>query len=447
LAATRPADRAGIDATPAPETELRAGTWTAPNAGVLLPLTLFALALLVYGLINNGKAVNLDYFVPLADSFLHGRLDVTEHPPWLNELVPFNGLFYVVYPPAPALLLLPFVALFGPGFDQGGASLLIGAANVALMTNLLQRMGFSGRTWVILSVLFGFGTIMWYSAQAGSSWHFAHICAIFFLLLAIRDAVTGGPTWRMGLFLGLATLSRLPVVMATPFFLAAIAYWTTRSTEKEGETPQPVFGTVTVEEARARVSEIDRPTFLRLAFWFFAGLLIPLWLYLIYNLARFGNPFTTGYDLIPGLLQEHQYRYGFFSIHSTGRNLFALLLQPPRQVDDFPWLKPSSLGGLSLLLTTPAVLWAIRSRAPNWFNLGAWLAVGLISIPVLLHADPGGVQFGYRYALDFMPFLFLLAARGIRTRLSFEALLAIGISLLVNIWGMWAWYTGWIAPP
>lgn len=66
---------------------------------------------------------------------------------------------------------------------------------------------------------------------------------------------------------------------------------------------------------------------------------------------------------------------------------------------------------------------------------------------MLLHADPGGVQFGYRYALDFLPFLFLLAARGMGTRLSFEALLAIGIALLVNIWGMWAWYTGWIAPP
>ena len=43
---------------------------------------------LVYWWINHGRVVDLDYFVPLADAFLHGRLGLEDAPSWLNELVP-----------------------------------------------------------------------------------------------------------------------------------------------------------------------------------------------------------------------------------------------------------------------------------------------------------------------------------------------------------------------
>ena len=55
----------------------------------------------------------LDYFVRLADAMLHGRIYLTQAPSWLNELIPRNGVWYVAYPPWPAILLIPFVAVFG----------------------------------------------------------------------------------------------------------------------------------------------------------------------------------------------------------------------------------------------------------------------------------------------------------------------------------------------
>ena len=70
---------------------------------VLIPASLFVLALAVYAWLNNGREAQLDYFVPLADAFLHGRLGLTEMPSNLNELVPFNGLAFVVYPPMPEI--------------------------------------------------------------------------------------------------------------------------------------------------------------------------------------------------------------------------------------------------------------------------------------------------------------------------------------------------------
>ena len=93
---------------------------------------LFLLSLLGYVAVNHGERAGLDYFVPLADAFLHGRLGLDGAPPWLNELVPTaDGRFAVVYPPAPAVLLLPLVAVFGRGLHQEIPSMLkIGRAHV-----------------------------------------------------------------------------------------------------------------------------------------------------------------------------------------------------------------------------------------------------------------------------------------------------------------------------
>jgi len=400
---------------------------------------LFAAALAVYGFLNRGRPAELDYFVPLADAFLHGRLDLAEHPPWLNELVPFDGRWFVVYPPMPAIVLLPLVLLLGPELDQAGVSILLGAITVALTWLVGRGLGLGERRAALFGFLFGFGTIFWYSAQAGSSWHFAHVCATFFMFLAIIAVQRDSSPLVIGLLLGAAALSRLPTVLAVPFFAAWLAY-----RHSDQYVPGMPFGALRGRRPPFWQARLDRPAVLRAGTLAAIGLALPLGLYLLYNLARFGSPFQAGYEWIPGLLQEYQYRHGFFSYHNIGRNLYALLLTPPRQVEQFPYIQPANLGGLSILLTTPVFLWSLRSRNPDWFNVGAWSAVALILIPVLLHADPGGSQFGYRYALDFYPFLLLLTMRALRTRISFEALIAIVIGVLINAWGMWAIYTDWL---
>ncbi len=409
---------------------------------LLIPATLFGLAWFVYAFINNHRAANLDYFVPLADAFLHGRLGLTEAPSYLNELVPGgNGLFYVVYPPMPALLLLPVVLVAGPDFDQAWASILLGAANVVLISWLIEGMGGSRRFRIVMSLVFAFGTIVWYSAQAGSSWHFAHVVATFFMLLAIRACQLDARTGLIGLLFACAVLARLPLALAAPFFIAYLADRTVRE-----ETDDPTtFGAIGADRPPAWQTRPDLRSLVTLGWPFGLLALFPLAEYLIYDYLRFGSFTQNGYALIPGLLQEDQYRNGFFSIANIPRKLYALLLTMPVQVEGFPWIQSRLLGGLSIVLTSPIMLWSIKARRPDWFGLGAWLAVGLILIPILLHADPGGAQFGFRYAQDFYPFLFLLTVRGLGGRIGFEAWLAIAIGFAVNLWGMGSTYFNWWA--
>jgi hypothetical protein len=439
---------------PAPSSPMAWANWatikarlappTSPDAPVLVLAALVAVAFVWYSFLNGGHRASLDYYVPLADAFLHGRLYVIDHPSYLNELVPFAGQYYVVYPPIPAVLLMPIVLIFGPGFDQARASIVLGALDVALAGAVAYRVVGPRRwVWVLFAIMFGFGTTVWYSVASGNSWHFAHVCATTFLLLAVLDTQRNGPPWRIGLLLGCAVLSRLPTALAVPFFLGYFA-WAADRQPRVGPGDE-TFGALGGKVGSVLSSRLDWRQLILDVVSFGCALSIPLILYAMYNQARFGDPLQEGYSLIPGLLKEFQYRYGFLAIESIGRNLYAMLMSMPKQVDSFPFIQPRNLGGLSIFLTTPAFLWAFRAHRPSWFVVGAWISILAITVPIILHADPGGAEFGYRYAIDFYPFVFLLMIHGMRGRMNAERWAAMALCFLVNIWGMYAVMTGWLA--
>src|SRR5688500_931348 len=121
---------ASYDSQPMPNDDHYARRVQRALAGRLRAITwprvaLATVAYLVYAYVNQGRPAGLDYFVPLADALLHGRLAIPAES-FLNELVPIpnTGTGYVVYPPMPAILLVPVVAVFGAEVDQAGISIL-----------------------------------------------------------------------------------------------------------------------------------------------------------------------------------------------------------------------------------------------------------------------------------------------------------------------------------
>src|SRR5512136_3454637 len=101
---------------------------------LMLFLLLFVTAFAIYWATGEGHPTYYNYYVRLADAFLHGRLYLLNNPSWLNELIPnpSGPGFYVVYPPLPAFLMTPMVASFGVQLDQTLISLLFGSLTVAL---------------------------------------------------------------------------------------------------------------------------------------------------------------------------------------------------------------------------------------------------------------------------------------------------------------------------
>ena len=75
----------------------------------------------------------------------------------------------------------------------------------------------------------------------------------------------------------------------------------------------------------------------------------------------------------------------------------------------------------------------------------AFLATALIAIPILMHGTYGFAQFGYRFAVDVHPFLFLILIYALPKKLGKVHWLLLFLSILVNAWGVvWINKFGWV---
>jgi hypothetical protein len=361
-------------------------------------------ALLVF-FFSRGPSPGQNHFVYLADAFLHGRLGVLDGGTALAEIVPFNGNYFVVYPPMPAVLLLPFVALFGTSFDQGLMSIFLACLCVAATWFMLKKTGVNGNKALWLTALFGFGTCFWFTAAVGSAWYIEHISAALFLTLAIIFALYKKSPFLIGLLLGFAFLSRLPVILSFPFFLLLI-----------------------YQQNRSWKPRLKQTT------CFLIGLGIIVAVYELYNFGRWGVFSDLGYTLIPGIQQDPYFTSGIFSPSYIPRHIYAFFFQGPILLNDFPYFEPNWMG-LGLFFTTPAFLYIFKGP---WNKLSKYAALAVICIlPILItHGTVGFTQFGYRFSLDFTPFLMLLVAKGMSESLVWQEKALIILSVLINLWGV-----------
>jgi hypothetical protein len=148
-------------------------------------------------------------------AFLHGHAWV-EQPVW--EHVQFGGHNYLLHPPGAAILLLPFVAIWGLGTNQTAVSVLLCAIEAALAWRLLGVFGLkdSARLW--LTAFFSFGTVLFYEGTLGYSWGFVSISSVLPTLLALSEVFGKRRPLLVGLWAGLAALCRYDLVLVWPIY-------------------------------------------------------------------------------------------------------------------------------------------------------------------------------------------------------------------------------------
>jgi hypothetical protein len=389
-----------------------------------------------------------DHYVYLAQHLLKGQLWVDDIPTPYPDVISWEGHKYLPFGPLPSILLVPFLPvmqLFGTT-ETAWVNDLFTLPNIFLFGRILGQIGIRDerRKWVLL--LFFGGTVYFAAMFAGTSWYFAHIVTTTFLLLAVSEALGKKRMWLVGLFLGLAGMVRLTALFALPFFLWLI--WRPVGTALEDE------GGRTKDESTVPPSFVIRHSSLNV--WGqYGALLVPLACCIVllgvYNYLRFGNPLENGYSLatlsFAALTQARA--QGIFSLVHVPKNLFMLLLQGPVPYPnaDAPVLQPPyvqpSTWGMGLFFTSPALVYIFKARIKGSLVQACWLAVVFIMIPIVTYYGIGWVQFGYRYALDFMPFLILLAALALPKPMTALPRVLILVSVLVNLWGAY-WITRWL---
>jgi hypothetical protein len=385
---------------------------------------LIATCLLLIYYATSGQSNPQNQYVRLADSFLHGRLYLEDAPAYL-ELARYhdNGVAcppgetgckgFVVEPPVPAVLLMPFVAVFGVDLNQVLVSIAFGVAAMGLFWVAGRQMGWDMRLSAAMTVLLALGTNFWWAAGDGSLWQFAHVCSVFFMMAALVEATGRKRPWLVGLLLGLAGLSRLPTFLAFPFYLH-LALRDTREQWKWRE----------VLHDRRVISK---------ALLFFGGLGVMAILVMAYNYARFHTIVDLG-NFHPQYAAEPWFAKGRLNISYIPRHIQAIFyLGPDLDENHIPFFKPSVFG-MALFMVTPAFLYAFDARMGR-IEVAAAAALALVMIPDILHGTTGWTQFGYRFSMDYLPMLAVLAASGMEYRMGARKWLLVGLSVLIAMWG------------
>lgn len=384
----------------------------------LVPLLCFAL---YSGLLFNGKirssANQFNYLREMAHSFLHGKLSI-ECPERsrCHDLALKDGKYYFYHAAPGAFVFIPFVLIWGQNTPDSLIAAAIGTLNIFLLIVLLMRFrgsvipegsvreinaarlrgrGMREEWW--FGLLWGLGTVHFYISMQGTVWHMAQTLAQTFLLIAaINIFAHARPKILVaGIFFALAAYTRNDTVLGALFFLAVI-----------------------LAKSGTRKEFLTRSLIFLLPFAFLSILS------LVYNYARFGDPFEIGISYMKLEVQSgvaaRVAEVGKFSFQNFWGNIYQQVLKPPGLTGAFPFIEMDP-HGFGILWATPAYLlifpqiWQLYRRyydkVPSGKNtiiaLGALFSACAIAFFLFLLSGHGYKQFAARYMLDVQLFLFI----------------------------------------
>jgi len=380
---------------------------------------------IVYGITFGDRLLKHspdNHYVYQADAFLHKQLDLTRSPPHGNDWVRFNQKWYVSFPPLPAILMMPGVKIWEYEFNDRLFTFLFAPLPILFLFLALEYLRRKGRIETTrrenigLGILFGAGTVYFFTAVQGTVWFTAHVVGTALIAAYIYFALDARRPFLAGLFLGLALLARTPMLFAFPLFV----YETMRSREK----PDRFYKWVPALFEWKHLKKFLLFAIVPAAVVVFA---------MVINSMRFDNPFEFGHRHLNVLWTSKFSKWGLFNYHFLARNLACMFTVLP-WLSRFPPYLTISNHGLAIWFTTPVLFYLLWPRVKGGMHTALWITVISIAVLSLFYQNTGWVQFGYRFSIDYMLFLILLLAAGRRkfTRL-FWALVAVGI--VVNLFG------------
>ena len=350
---------------------------------------------------------------------------------------------------------------------------------------------------LILAGLLGFGTLYFYCAIRGEVWFTAEVMGVGLTALYVLFAHRGRNPALAGLFFSAGTLTRAPIMFSVVFILCEIFAPSGRpgelfaKVERERRKQQLValgqfvmgalplalwhmwmnwarFGSVTdfghdhLYNNRVN-ADIARWGMFNLHYLTrniaSAFLLLPRWAHgaasgLSYNPHGLSLLLTTplfALALFPAASKGHKDRVYWALALAAAAVLYPWFFDrgpDPRS----PFAAPTfgASGYLIFGLVAGRLLWLMRtanapraatSKAagpaeaePPRLQFALALTVAVMALPGLFYQNDGYIQFGFRFSLDWAPYLFLLLAAGRRPmRGLFWALASVGLA--VNAWG------------
>ncbi len=335
---------------------------------------------------------NLNLYVYQADALLRGRLNIESS---FKDAAYYMGKYYSVFPLFPAIILIPFVGIFGVSATRVvPISLLFTLSSIFVFRKILINIGMPNRNIVWMCVAFFLGSGYWYVLLSSSGvWFFAHIVAVNCLLLAIEEAQGKGRGFLVGIYLSEAFLSRQTTIFAFIFLIILL------------------FKNSSIKDKVQR---------LRNVFWLVFILFVAVYICLLLNWLRFGSFFDFGYSYIEldGFLKKNVENFGLFNTKYLFFNFVYMFLQgfhleipSPTNPRDI-WLDSF---GTSIIFASPYILISLFADIKKITVKAGWISIIMILLVSLLYYNNGWFQVNcQRFSLDFLPISMWLVGLGLK---------------------------------
>ncbi len=352
---------------------------------------------------NGSNDTNL--YVNLAGSIIKGNLSLPENElafvkgtriKDIGDLISYHGKYYLPYPPAPAILLIPFVLLGDWKINCVLIAVILSCLNIFLLYTLFHKLRIKEANipWLIYGFIFG--TSYWFVLVTSHHvYGFAEIVSVTCILLFLNELLGKKRSLLMGLFLGIAFLSRQFTIFLGLFALGYFIYYY-----------------LILQESR------DNRLFWKKNILFFSSLGGSILIYCLYNYARFGDPLDPGYSYINFIeaLKERVDQYGVFSVHYVLYNLYNYLLKGFNiefTGNGLLHIQDMDLFGSALLIASPFLVAAFKSGWHRFLRIFAWVTIGIIFTGLLFYHNNGKDQVNAsRFTLDFLPLMYILTGLG-----------------------------------
>lgn len=386
-----------------------------------------------------------DYTFRVAENLLRGSIGFVEKPPsWLNEFVPFDGHWFSVFPLGAVLSMVPFALLKVAGLIGRMPSEVIYSAAAGLSCLFFLKIGgkydLPIRRVVLITLGILFGTFTWTNLTMGGAWQLAlgfamigQVGAIYFTVYDRRPIVAGA-------FFALAFGNRTEILLTAPILMYLL---NRRDAQTESE-----LGSRT-NESRADPSQrfnFSTASTARLAGFCTVPFILGVST-LVYNYIRFDSVTDFGYARIPGVLNEPWYNHGIFSIWYIPRQAWEMLLKLWEIKPTFPYIVPNGFSS-SILLSSPFILFALRTGSRDrMLKYSAWAAIAIMTVLLWMHGNSGGWQFGYRYWMVCLPWLYVILLETSPRNVSRLEWAAYIFSFIANAYATWLFHwTGYLRP-
>ncbi|HEY8562640.1 MAG TPA: hypothetical protein VIL74_19840 [Pyrinomonadaceae bacterium] len=407
----------------------------------LLIFILVASTFWIYYFSNPKPQYYYDYTFRVAENMLRGAIAFSEKPPsWLNEFVPVGGSWYSVFPLGSVLTIMPYAFFKVAGaIDEMPAPFI--AATIAgaigwFLFLISERYDLEPKKRILLVLAVLFGTWTWTNLTMAGAWQLALGFAMIGELGAIYFTVFSRRPLLAGMFFALAFGNRTEVLLTAPIFMFLLLRNKRETAGRNEKT-----------EKSAKTENREPKTEIRRLVRFCAAPFVLGVATLIYNHVRFHSFMDFGYARIPGVLSEPWYAHGIFSIRYVPLNFKEMLVTPWRRLPGFPFFVPGGFGG-AIWWSSPFLLFLfVFGARDRILKYAAWTAIVVLTALLWTHGNPGGWQFGYRYAMILLPWMFVILLENSPAKIKWYEWIGYLTSIFVNLYATYLFHwTDYVKP-